>query len=93
MHLKKLEDYQSIEGDRALMGEINQSIEAVANLENVIRSQKVEVALAALFMFARPYSEYPFTPRFVEGIEIIDKLSPGGKLELACCLLKEVSDG
>lgn len=37
----------------------------------------------------RPHNS--FTPGFVEGITLLDKLSPGGKLELARTLMEEVS--
>jgi hypothetical protein len=90
MHLKKLEDYQSVPEDRALFDEIDRSIESIANVESVVKSQKIEIALAALYVFARPYSAYPFTPGFIDGIELITKLSPGGQLELARSLIDQV---
>ena len=89
MHIKKAQDYQPKAEDQPLFEQVAETIEAVANREDVLRSQKIEVALAALYMFARPYADYPFTPGFVEGITLIDQLSPGGKLELASTLIEQ----
>lgn len=85
MHIKELEDYKPKPEDIEVFGELNSLI------DRQIKSHKVEMALAALYMFARPYGDSrPFTPNFIEGITLISKLSPGGKLKLVSTLIEQV---
>ena len=86
MHIiRDAKDYELTDSDEEVRREIDEA------MDNVIKSHKVEMAFAALYMYTRPNGDPNiYAPGTIDGITLIYNLSPGGKLKLAWDLIDEV---
>lgn len=63
------------------------------SVDTSIKSRKIELILAALSSFNSPYTKKDIlnTPSFIESVDLMKRMSPGGKLALARTLLAQLS--